>query len=62
MTNIFQTGILFETNKFHHGVTPFSGGSGQLSTFPLPHLALRTTVSFIDMHYEAESSRIRENR
>jgi len=27
---IFQTSILFETNKFHHGGPPYSGGPGQL--------------------------------
>jgi len=27
MTKIFQTSILFETNKFHHGGPPCSGGA-----------------------------------
>jgi len=33
---IFKMSILFETNKFHHGGAPCSGGPGQLP--PLPPL------------------------
>ena len=36
LTKIFQTSILFETNKFHHRGSPCSGGPGQLlPLFPL---------------------------
>jgi len=36
ITKIFQTSILFETNKFHHGGPLAAGGPGQLSPLPSP--------------------------
>jgi len=32
----FQTSILFETNKFHHGGPLAAGGPGQLPPLTLP--------------------------
>jgi len=36
ITKIFQTSILFETNKFHHGGPPCSGGLGEIAPVALP--------------------------
>ena len=36
ITKIFQTSILFETNKFHHGGAPCSGGPGAIAPFAPP--------------------------
>ena len=33
---IFQTSSLFETNKFHHGGPPFSGGPGAIAPVAPP--------------------------
>jgi len=33
---IFQTSSLFETNKFHHGEPPFSGGAGAIAPVAPP--------------------------
>jgi len=33
---IFQTSSLFETNKFHHGGPPFSGGPGSIAPVAPP--------------------------
>jgi len=33
---IFRTSSLFETNKFHHGGPPFSGGPGVIAPVAPP--------------------------
>jgi len=42
---IFQTSILFETNKLHHGGPHAAGGPGQLPPFPPRNPALGVSSS-----------------
>ena len=58
ITKIFQTSILFEINKFHHGGPPWSGGPGAIAPVAPPPLirpchqcmmqAARTNESCLD--------------
>jgi len=53
ITKIFQTSILFEINKFHHGGPPWSGGPGAISPVapplirPWQRLPLGTLISIV---------------
>jgi len=51
---IFQTSILFETNKFHDGGSRASGGPGQLP--PLPPFNSALVIWFIEVTCVARSS------